>query len=106
MGWAGGVIGSEIGKVGGREFGAAIGKRVAGRRGQEIGGGIGSTFGRVAGAAVGGFLTPFETGGVVPGRRGAPMPILAHGGEVVLPLNAKVTKAQMKTIQRNKRRFK
>jgi TP901 family phage tail tape measure protein len=30
-------------------------------------------------------LLPFDNGGVVPGRIGAPMPILAHGGETILP---------------------
>ena len=30
------------------------------------------------------FLEPFADGGVVPGLRGTPMPVLAHGGEVVL----------------------
>lgn len=30
-------------------------------------------------------LQPFDTGGIVPGRLGQPVPILAHGGETVLP---------------------
>lgn len=33
-------------------------------------------------------LTPFQAGGVVPGPVGAPVPILAHGGERVIPVGA------------------
>lgn len=31
------------------------------------------------------WLTPFQEGGVIPGPAGKPMPILAHGGETVIP---------------------
>jgi len=61
----------------------------------KISGAIGAVkgaVGAVAGAAgkAGGFigsLNPFADGGVVPGRVGAAVPILAHGGEVVLNPN-------------------
>ncbi len=33
-------------------------------------------------------LTPFQQGGVVPGPRGVPVPILAHAGERVIPVGA------------------
>jgi hypothetical protein len=39
--------------------------------------------GGVAGGALG--LIGFDTGGIVPGRKGSPQVILAHGGETVLP---------------------
>jgi hypothetical protein len=35
-------------------------------------------------AAASGAMPSFDGGGVVPGPKGAPMPILAHGGEIVL----------------------
>ena len=103
VGFVGAVIGSEVGKVLGRESGAAIGKSVAGRRGHEIGSGIGSRLGQAAGGFLGGALSPFETGGYVQGKRGSPVPILAHAGEFVVPLNAKATKAQKRIVAHNKR---
>jgi hypothetical protein len=57
------------------------------------------------GAALGG-LSGFRTGGKVGGKRGAPVVILAHGSETVIPLNARVTKAQKKIIASNKRKAK
>lgn len=38
-----------------------------------------------AGSFVGGLIPGFDTGGVVPGPRGAPRLVLAHGGETILP---------------------
>ncbi len=104
VGVVGGIVGSEFGSVGGREASGAIAKQFgAGRRGQEIARNIGSRVGRLVGGGIGGFLSPFETGGVVGKgkKRGAPVAILAHAGEVVLPLNAHATKTQMKTIEKN-----
>ena len=103
MGFVGGVIGSEIGKVGGAHLGNVIGKKIAGKKGGEIGNNIGSRLGQAGGAFAGSALIPFQTGGVVGKglKRGAPTPILAHAGEVVLPLNTHATKAQMKTIEKN-----
>ena len=63
----------------------------------------------VDGEALGGFLgslAPFKTGGKVPGRRGRAMPILAHSGEIVLPLNARATRGQLRIIASNKRKAK
>jgi len=104
MGFIGGIIGSEIGKVGGRALGSAIGAKLAGKNGKEAGSNIGEHLGRAGGAFLGG-LTPFETGGVVGKgkKRGSPIPILAHAGEVVLPLNAHATKQQIRTIEKNVR---
>ena len=50
-----------------------------------------------------GALAPFKTGGKVKGKKGMPVMIEAHGGEWVLPLNAKPTKKQKSIIQKNKR---
>jgi hypothetical protein len=105
MGVIGTIIGQEVGGVGGREASGAIAKKLgAGKAGQEVARNIGSGVGRFLGAGLGA-LAPFETGGVVgKGRkRGTPIPILAHAGEVVIPLNAQATKAQMKIIRRDKR---
>jgi hypothetical protein len=106
MGPVGAIVGQEIGGVAGREGATMIAKKLgAGKNGQEIARNIGNGVGRLLGGATGGFLSPFDTGGVVGKgkKRGSPVPILAHAGEVVLPLNAHVTKAQMKTIEKNVR---
>lgn len=50
---------------------------------QSIGGAIGGGV-KKAGKAVGDFLG-FDTGGVVPGPRGAPQLAMVHGGETILP---------------------
>ena len=66
-----------------------------------IGASIGKTLGGMAGSALGGIaggLLPFKRGGKVPGPRGKPKVILAHGGETVIPLGVKVTKAQKQAI--------
>ena len=39
-------------------------------------------------------LLAFKTGGIVPGKKGKPVTILAHGGEYILPINTKPTKTQ------------
>ena len=57
------------------------------------------------GGAIGG-LMPFKNGGKVPGKKGKPKLILAHGGEFVLPSNAKPTKAQKAIVAKNKKRRK
>lgn len=79
--------------------------------GSLLGGGlgaIGSKFlpipgidGQTLGSALGG-LAPFKTGGAVGGPKGRPKKILAHGGEYVLPANAKPTKAQRAIVAKNK----
>ena len=61
--------------------------------------------GQMLGSAIGG-LAPFKTGGTVPGKRGRARVILAHSGEIVLPLNCKATKGQRAIIARNKRNAK
>jgi hypothetical protein len=63
----------------------------------------------IDGGAVGellGGLAPFKNGGAVKGKKGKAIPILAHGGEYVLPANAKPTKAQRAIVARNKKNAK
>ena len=80
-------------------FGSAIGGLL---------GGLGSKFMPIAGIdgeKLGGMLgglAPFKNGGKVPGKKGKAKVILAHGGEYVLPANAKPTKAQRAVVARNK----
>ena len=104
VGVVGAIVGQEAGAVGGRESAGAIAKHFGvGKNGQEVARNVGSRVGRLAGGAIGGFLSPFKTGGVVGKgkKRGTPVPILAHAGEVVLPLNTHATKTQLKTIEKN-----
>ena len=77
-----------------------------------IAGGLGSAFmplpgvdGAKIGGEIGG-LVPFKTGGLVKGKKGRPVLIRAHGGEFVLPTNAKPTKAQRAIVAANKRKSK
>jgi hypothetical protein len=109
MGFIGGVVGAELGKEGGGMASTAIAKQLgAGKRGQRLAGNIGSKLGAAGGGFLGASLVPFKNGGVVGKglKRGTPTPILAHAGEVVIPLNAKATKAQMKIIKLNQQRYK
>lgn len=104
VGVVGAIVGQEAGAVGGREASGAIAKHFGvGKNGQEVARNVGSRVGRLVGGGIGGFLSPFATGGVVGKgmKRGSPVPILAHAGEVVLPLNAKPTKKQMNVIEKN-----
>ena len=77
-----------------------------------IAGGLGSKFlplpgvnGGEIGSTIGNLL-PFKNGGAVGGKKGKPKVILAHGGEYVLPANAKPTKAQKAIVARNKKNAK
>ena len=77
-----------------------------------IAGGLGSKFLPLPGVSGGeidsaiGNLLPFKNGGAVGGKKGKPKVILAHGGEYVLPANAKPTKAQKAIVARNKKNAK
>lgn len=51
-----------------------------------------------------GAVAAFKTGGRVPGKRGRARIAKVHGGEYVLPANAKPTKAQIKIVAKNKAR--
>jgi hypothetical protein len=60
---------------------------------------IGSTLGSLAGAA----LLPFKNGGKIPGKKGKPIIILAHGQEWVLPNGVSPTKEQISSIEKRKK---
>ena len=89
MGFLGGLLGKGLGHIGEGIFG-----KTAGINGAELGGGLGEA------------LLPFKNGGAVGGKRGKAKVILAHGGEYVLPVNAKPTKAQKAIVARNKKNAK
>ena len=82
-----------IGSVIGQELGGFLGKKIGGRAGSNIGRAVGW---------VGGGLLPFKKWGKVPGKKGAPKLILAHGGEYVLPIGVKPTKAQKAKVAKRK----
>lgn len=98
MGILGGAIGSEAGSF----LGSKLGKAIGGRAGKQAGANIG----RVAGGLAGGSIMPFKKGGRVPGSRGKPKLILAHGGEYVLPVGVAPTKAQKAKVAKKKGRGK
>lgn len=53
-----------------------------------------------------GLLPQLKTGGAVKGKKGRPVKAILHGGEYVLPANAKPTKAQKAIVASNKRKAK
>ena len=89
MGFFGNLIGQGLGKLGEGLLG-----KTKGIDGAALGGGLG------------GSILPFKNGGAVGGKKGKGKIILAHGGEYVLPANAKPTKAQKAIVARNKRNSK
>lgn len=88
-----GLIGSQIGKIGGSALGGALGGKYGGSTGQKIG----SELGGLAGGLAGNFL-PFKKGGKVPGPKGKAIKAVVHGGEYVLPAGVKPTKAQKAAV--------
>lgn len=83
MGFFGSLLGGGLGAIGSKFL------PIPGVDGQTLGTALGS-------------LAPFKTGGKVGGKKGKPVRILAHGGEYVLPANAKPTKAQKAIVAKNK----
>ena len=51
-------------------------------------------------------LMMFQNGGRVGGKKGKAIKIIAHGGEYVLPMNVKPTKAQKAIVKKNKSKKK
>lgn len=82
-----------IGNLLGQAVGHAIGKKAGGKAGASVGQQVGG---------IAGNLLPFKKGGKVPGKKGAPKMILAHGGEYVLPVGVKPTKAQKAKVAKGK----
>ena len=73
-----------------------------------IAGGLGSKFlplpgvnGGEIGSTIGNLL-PFANGGRVPGKRGKPKVILAHGSEFILPVGVQPTAFQKKEVAKRK----
>ncbi len=90
-----GFFSNLLGSAGGTILGAGIGNVFGGQKGAQQGANIGGQIGKIAGD----FL-PFKNGGKVPGRIGMPIRAVVHGGETVLPVGVKPTKAQKTAIRR------
>lgn len=80
------VIGNLLGQAAGHAVGKKFGNAKAG---QSVGGVVGG-------------LLPFKKGGRVPGKKGAPKRILAHGGEYIIPNGVKVPKSVKSAVNKLK----
>lgn len=87
----------------------------AGKFTNAVGGAAGSVLGKAAGQkllsslatqAEEGAVMALRTGGYIRAPRNKPVLTILHGGESVIPVNAKVTKSQKKVIASNKRKQK
>lgn len=90
-----GFFGNLLGSAGGTILGAGLGQAIGGRSGASTGANIGGQIGRAVGDII-----PFRNGGKVPGPQGMPVRAVVHGGETVLPIGVKPTKAQRMAIRR------
>ena len=79
------MLGSSIGSL----LGGAVGKKFGGEGGRRIGEAVGG---------VAGGLLPFRRGGRIRAPRGKAVPILAHGGEYILPVGVAPTMKQKKEV--------
>lgn len=91
----------------GKQGGKALGKMIGGKQGAKIG----ASLGKMGGKAVSGLVAKetglkFKTGGRVPGKKGAPKKAVVHGGEYVLPIGVKPTKAQKSAVAKRKAKAK
>ena len=87
-------------------IGAAIGNFAGGALGAKLGGKGGKKIGSAIGSVAGGFLSPYKNGGMVKGKKGKAVQILAHGQEWVLPIGVKPTKSQKAEITKRKKKAK
>lgn len=83
MGIFGKILGTALGSVGSQLF------PIKGLDGGQVGSLLGE-------------LAPFKTGGRVGGKKGKAVPILAHGGEYVLPVGVAPSASQKKAVARLK----
>lgn len=83
MGIFGKILGTALGSIGSQLL------PVKGIDGGQVGGLLGG-------------LAPFKTGGRVGGKKGKAVPILAHGGEYVLPVGVAPTATQRKAVAKRK----
>lgn len=81
----------------GNLLGQAVGRAIGQKAGGKSGAGVGQQVGGIAGN-----LLPFKKGGMVGGKKGKPVPALLHGGEYVLPVGVKPTKAQKAKVAKGK----
>jgi hypothetical protein len=91
----------------GKKGGATLGKMIGGKSGKKIG----ASLGRMAGKGVSGLVQAetglkFKNGGRVPGKRHSPKKAIVHGGEYVLPVGVKPTKAQKSEVAKRKAKAK
>jgi len=97
-----GVIGAGLGEIGGGYGGHELGQALGlGDTGSAALSAVGSFLGGALGA-----LLPFKTGGHVKGSRRTAHLTILHGGEHVLPANAKMTTQQEAVIRSNKMKKK
>ena len=115
MGPFGGIIGGSIGSHLGSAFSDLVQGSCKGLKGhahhkcrkrKEASRNEASALGGALGGAAGVAFEPFLTGGKVKGKIGVPKKAIVHGGEYVLPANAKPTAAQKKIVAKNKAKAK
>lgn len=88
----------KMGKSVGGELAGGIVRTFGGsKHAQDAAKNIGGTLGEI-GAPLAGAALGFKKGGRVPGKKGAPVKAIVHGGEFVLPNGVKPTKAQQKAV--------
>jgi len=97
-----GPVGNTLGSALGNMAGNYIGKKYLGDDYKGQSAIIGSTLGGIVGNA----LLPFKNGGKVPGKKGKPIIILAHGQEWVLPTDIKPTKEQRRSLIEKRKKQK
>jgi hypothetical protein len=93
MGPIGATLGTALGNIAGTYIGKKLGDDYKGQTAL-----IGSSLGGLAGS-----LLPFKNGGKIPGKKGKPIIILAHGQEWVLPNGVSPTKEQISSIEKRKK---
>ena len=87
-------------------IGAAIGNFAGGALGAKLGGKGGKKIGSAIGSVAGGFLSPYKNGGMVKGKKGKAVQILAHGHEYILPVGVAPTLKQKKAVAKRKAKAK
>ena len=84
-------------------LGSAVGTFAGGKIGKHFAGKTGENIGKVIGGVAGGLL-PYKTGGMVKGKRGKPVQIMAHGSEYILPVGVRPTKHQKAQVAKRKKK--
>ncbi len=96
----------KVGKTVGSELaGGVVHAFGGGKRAETAARNLGGTLGEVGAPLAGVALGAFKTGGKIAikgKKKGAPVHIIAHQGEVILPIGVKPTIAQQKAIAKRK----